>query len=70
MFEQDHAVIHDLLARATGDEWVSASAELAARLHDHILREETDLFPAAHQLLTSDQWSRIDDQRTEIRSLA
>ena len=61
-FEQDHVRIHDLLDRARGDEWASASVELAAQLHDHILREETDLYPAAHQLLSSDQWSRIERQ--------
>lgn len=66
MFEHDHVVIHELLERASGDEWASASVELASRLHDHILREESDLFPAAHQLLSAEQWSRIDLKRTEI----
>jgi hypothetical protein len=28
-------------------------------LEDHILREESDLFPAAHQLLGSDAWATI-----------
>jgi iron-sulfur cluster repair protein YtfE (RIC family) len=69
MFEEDHASIHDLLDRAAGDAWAWASIELGDRLSDHILREESDLFPAAHQLLTSDQWSRLDGQRTQTRSL-
>lgn len=66
MFEHDHVEIHELLERAAGDEWASAAVELASRLHDHILREESDLFPAAHQLLSADQWSRIDAKRIEI----
>jgi hemerythrin-like domain-containing protein len=28
-------------------------------LEDHILREESDLFPAAHQLLGSEAWATI-----------
>ena len=67
MFEEDHASIHDLLDQAAGEAWAAASVELADRLADHILREESDLFPAAHQLLTSDQWSHIDEQRTQTR---
>ncbi len=68
MFEQDHVLIHDLLHRAAGDEWRPASVELAAVLGEHILREESDLFPSAHQLLDPDQWSHIDEQRIESRS--
>lgn len=32
---------------------------LVELLEGHIFREETDLFPAAHQLLGSDAWATI-----------
>ena len=57
-FEQDHTRFHELLD-GTND-WKAASAELIELLRDHILREESDLFPAAHQLLEPHQWGAID----------
>jgi hemerythrin-like domain-containing protein len=65
MFEDDHPSIHELLDRADGDDWVLACTGLVELLGDHILREESDLFPAAHQLLTSDQWARITEDQLE-----
>ncbi len=61
MFEDDHASIHDLLDRAGTDEWASVAEQLVDRLSEHMLLEETDLFPVAHQLLTPDQWARITE---------
>jgi hemerythrin-like domain-containing protein len=58
-FEAEHALIHRLLAEASGPSWRSAAAELVVVLRDHMLREETDLFPAAHQLLSPAQWAAI-----------
>lgn len=63
MFEQDHATLHDLLDRTTGEDWAPAASALANELGGHILREESDLFPAAHQLLTPDQWAHIADRQ-------
>ncbi len=31
-------------------------------LEDHILREETDMFPAARQLLDPEQWEAVDQR--------
>lgn len=62
-FEADHELIHRLVAEASGrgpaPAWRAAAVELVATLRDHILREETDLFPAAHQLLSPAQWEAI-----------
>jgi hemerythrin-like domain-containing protein len=35
--------------------------ELVDVLEQHIVREETDVFPAARQLLSAEQWERIAD---------
>jgi hemerythrin-like domain-containing protein len=56
-FEADHLTIRGLLDRIPED--MSAVAELERLLADHILREESDLFPAAHQLLAPEQWDAI-----------
>lgn len=60
MFEDDHHAIHRLLEAIRSEDWRTAADEFAVRLHEHIWREESDLFPAAHQLLRPDQWTRID----------
>ena len=56
-FERDHVEIDDLLASARQD--LDAAAELIRRLNEHIAREESDLYPAAHQLLSPQQWDAI-----------
>jgi hemerythrin-like domain-containing protein len=61
-FEADHDVIHHLLAAGDDDSWRETATALVGTLRDHILREESDLFPAAHQLLTPTQWDAVDDQ--------
>lgn len=55
-FELDHATLKELLSH--GDAHAQA-LPLVELLEDHVLREETDLFPAAHQLLGSDAWATI-----------
>jgi hemerythrin-like domain-containing protein len=59
-FEDEHRVLHGLAASSAGDGWRAAAAELARELREHIFREETDLFPAAHQLLSPAQWDAVD----------
>lgn len=59
MFEADHDVIHALLDQRDGPEWRARARELIDVLRDHILREETDLFPAAHQMLVPSQWDAV-----------
>ena len=66
MFEHDHEAVHRLLVECASDEWQRPAAELVDALHDHILREETDLFPAAHQMLAPAQWSAVDTAVSEI----
>jgi len=55
-FELDHGQLEDLLS---GDDPLSHTLRIVELLEDHILREESDLFPAAHQLLGSDAWATI-----------
>ena len=57
-FEGDHRQIEELLASAAGER--SAVRPLIELVEDHILREETDMFPAARQLLDPDQWDAVD----------
>jgi hypothetical protein len=55
-FERDHVRIHELLD--AGDR--EGDDELIELLADHILREESDLFPVAHQVLAPHQWDAVD----------
>ena len=54
-FELDHSTLEELLARGDANDMM----RLVELLEDHILREESDLFPAAHQLLGSVAWATI-----------
>jgi hypothetical protein len=48
--------------RVMANGWIQAvvlTAQIVDLLEDHILREESDLFPAAYQLLGSDAWATI-----------
>ena len=56
VFERDHDIIHELLSR---DDAPSQALRIVELLEDHILREESDLFPAAHQMLGSEAWASI-----------
>jgi hemerythrin-like domain-containing protein len=55
-FEHEHDTLEELLAGAERRQQMLRIVDL---LEDHILREESDLFPAAHQLLGSDAWATI-----------
>jgi hypothetical protein len=55
-FEDDHRRIHELL---DGEATPARMAELVGLLEAHIQREETDLFPAARQLVSPEQWDAI-----------
>jgi hemerythrin-like domain-containing protein len=57
-FQADHDAVHVLLG-AGDDDWRPTVAALVHLLEEHIEREETDLFPAAHQLLTPAQWDDV-----------
>jgi hemerythrin-like domain-containing protein len=61
MFERDHQHLHELLDATHHTDWRRPAAEFVADLREHILREETDLFPAAHQMLEPRDWAAIDD---------
>ena len=56
-FEAEHDELERLLAGA-GDP--TYALRLVTLLRDHILVEESDLFPAAHQVLSSTDWDTID----------
>ena len=55
-FEHEHDTHAELLAGTDTERQV---LEIVDLLEDHIFREESDLFPAAHQLLGSDAWATI-----------
>jgi hemerythrin-like domain-containing protein len=59
-FERDHHAVHALLGDVDAREWRECARQLIRVLGDHIAREESDLFPAAHQLLTPAQWDAVD----------
>lgn len=56
-FLEDHDALHGLVDGTGG--WRERAAEVTRLLHAHIQREESDLFPAAHQLLTPRQWDAV-----------
>jgi hemerythrin-like domain-containing protein len=56
-FLDDHDELHALVT-GSGD-WREQAGEVTRLLHAHIHREESDLFPAAHQLLTPAQWDGV-----------
>jgi hypothetical protein len=57
-FDADHVELTALLGQSPSPE---RTAHLLALLEDHILREETDMFPAAHQLFAPLDWDAIDE---------
>ncbi len=58
-FEDEHRRIETLLSSARDD--VPAAVMLVDLLEDHILHEETDMFPASRQLLDAEMWAAVDD---------
>jgi hemerythrin-like domain-containing protein len=69
-FERDHDEIHRLLAECSGRDWRRPAGDLAQLLGEHIAREESDLFPAAHQLLRPDQWDVVDAMDAQLAEAA
>lgn len=68
----DHAAIDEVFRAASlghSDAWAAVPAAAAA-LADHIEREEYDLFPAAHQLLSDPAWDRIEVHRHQHQHAA
>jgi hemerythrin-like domain-containing protein len=59
-FTDEHERVHDLLRVVVTTALQPAALELARVLTEHIAREETDLFPAAHQQLAPQQWDAVD----------
>jgi len=55
-FEHDHSELEELLS---GGDVRAQTMRIVELLEDHILREESDLFPAAYQLLGSEAWATI-----------
>ena len=59
-FEHEHEQVHALLDHQAPIDWAGSALELVELLSGHIAREESDLFPAAHQLLSPSQWDAVD----------
>lgn len=56
MFKHDHDELDALVTRADADQHI---VQITALLEMHILREETDLFPAAYQMVGAPAWATI-----------
>ena len=59
-FVHEHHQLDGLLAQCSGADWRRHVEHLNRLLAQHIAREESDMFPAAHQLLRPDQWDAVD----------
>lgn len=58
-FLDDHAHLDALANAAAADRGVLA--ELLDLLESHVFAEETDLYPAIHQLFSPADWDHVDD---------
>ena len=59
-FVSEHDSLHHLAeAVPTSSDWHDTAREIITMLSEHIAREESDLFPAAHQLLSPSQWNAV-----------
>lgn len=60
--------------RKDGDEWTTTVAELRKAVKHHIQRDESELFPAARQILTNEQAyqlvSRMAEGEVESKAIA
>ncbi len=65
LFEHDHGQLVDLIAAARRD-WHSVD-DLLKSLEAHMVREETDMFPAAEQLLGPADWDAVDAAVAPLR---
>ena len=65
LFEHDHGHFVELIEAATRSP--DAVEPLVKDLEGHMVKEETDMFPAAEQLLGPDDWDRIDAAVAHLR---
>ena len=65
LFEHDHGHLVDLLNSARRDR--HRMDELLMSLEAHMVREETDMFPAAEQLLGPADWDAVDAAVAHLR---
>lgn len=63
LFESDHRALHELVADVSSGDWALRATGLVDSLSAHIAREESDLFPAAHQMLSPADWDVVDATR-------
>lgn len=56
-FEAEHVDVHE---RLRPDAAAGALTDVIAALEAHIAREETDLFPAARQVLSPSDWDAVE----------
>jgi len=65
LFEHDHGHLVELIESARHDR--SRVDDLVKSLEAHMVREETDMFPAAEQLLGPAEWDAVDAAVTHLR---
>jgi hemerythrin-like domain-containing protein len=65
LFEHDHGHLVDLIESARRDR--QRVDDLLRSLEAHMVREESDMFPAAEQLLRSADWDAIDAAVSHLR---
>jgi hypothetical protein len=65
LFEHDHGHLNDLIQSARRDR--HSMGDLLESLEAHMVREETDMFPAADQLLGPADWDAIDAAVAHLR---
>jgi hemerythrin-like domain-containing protein len=68
--EAEHRRIEAVLGEAslarTDRSWPARFTEVARLLHEHILKEQDGLFPAALATLTNDQWEQAEEVRSRV----
>ena len=65
LFEHDHGHLVDLIESARRDR--HSVDDLLKSLEAHMVREETDMFPAAEQLLGPADWDAVDAAVAPLR---
>ena len=65
LFEHDHGHLVDLIESARKDR--QRVDDLLMSLEAHMVREETDMFPAAEQLLSPADWDAVDEAVAHLR---
>ena len=65
LFEHDHGHLIDLIESARRDR--HSVDDLLKSLEAHMVREETDMFPAAEQLLGPADWDAVDAAVAHLR---